>query len=168
MKYAAIFLVAALTLTLGALATFDHIESASRANAVAAQPMFPLGDTLEPAPGVASPVIPTHADYAAFDAADSAWRAANAHRYSIADLERRGDGKRTARDLMQDRVFAFTKRGQRHSAIAELERWVAKHPRDSGALLSLARLLNADGQTDAAIVRYRQVLALGGSIKGAE
>lgn len=167
MKYAAVFLAVALALTLGALATFDHIETASRANAFDAQPVFPPGDTL-PATGVASPVIPTHADYAAFDAADSAWRAANAHRYTIADLQRRGDGKRTARDLMQDRVFAYTKHGRRRAAIAELERWVTKHPRDSGALLSLARLLNADGQTDAAIARYRQVLALGGSIKDVE
>ena len=167
MKYAAVFLIVALTLTLGALATFDRIEGAARATAAAAAPTFPPGDTL-PAAAVASPVMPTGADYASFAAADSAWRAAHARRYSIDELRRRGDGRRTARELMQDRVFEYTKHGRRQSAITELERWVARHPRDSGALLSLARLLNAAGQTDAAIARYRQVLKLGGPIQGAE
>ena len=64
---------------------------------------------------------------------------------------------------MQDRVFTYTKHGGRRQAISELERWVRSHPRDRGALLSLARLLNADGQADAAVRRYRQLLALGGS-----
>lgn len=164
MKYAFVFLVAALALTLGAVATFDHI-AASRNNATAAAPAFPSGDTL-PAAGATSPVVPTRADYAGFAAADSAWRAKHARSYSIAELRRRGDGRPTARELMQDRVFTYTKRGERRPAIAELERWVASHPKDSGALLSLARLLNADGQTDASVARYRQVLALRGTIVG--
>jgi hypothetical protein len=167
MKYAAMFLAVALALTLGAIATFDHIEAAAHASAVAAQSSFPPGDTL-PAPSVASPVKPTLSDYTAFAAADSAWRAEHARRYSIADLQRRGDGKPTARDLMHDRVFEYTKHGRRRAAIAELERWVARHPHDSGALLSLARLLNADGQADAAIARYRQLLALGRPVPDAQ
>jgi hypothetical protein len=167
MKYAAIFLVAALALTLGALAAFDRIEATARTTASAAQPAFPVGDTLPTAP-VASPLVPTRADYAGFAKADSAWRLEHAHPYSIADLRQRGDGKRTPRGLMEDRVFKYTQRGQREPAIAELTRWVDAHPRDSGALLSLARLLNEDGQADAAIARYRQVLALGGSTRGHE
>jgi tetratricopeptide (TPR) repeat protein len=167
MKYTVVFLVAALALTVVAVATFDRIEATLRANTLAARPSFPPGDTL-PAPVRTSPVIPTRADYAAFAAADSAWRAEHARRYTVAELRRRGDGQRTTRERMQDRVFEYTKNGRRRSAIAELERWVAAHPRDSGALLSLARLLNADGQADAAIVRYRQVLALGGSIGDVE
>src|SRR5581483_9572404 len=133
MRYAAVFLVVALALTVGAIATFDHIEAAARASASAGQLRFPPGDTL-PAPPVASPAVPTRADYKAFAAADSVWRAEHARRYSIADLQRRGDGKRTPRDLMQDRVFEYTKHGRRRAAIAELERWVARHPHDSGAL----------------------------------
>src|SRR3954470_11694524 len=161
MKYAFVFLAAALALTLGAVATFSHL-TAGRNAAIAAAPSYPPGDTL-PTVASASPVSPTHADYARFAKADSAWRAEHARPYTVAELRRRGDGRPTARDLMQDRVFTYTKRGQSRSAIAELERWVAGHPRDSDALLSLARLLNADGQTDAAVKRYRQVLALGGA-----
>ena len=165
MKYAVVFLVAALTLTLGAMATFDRITT-SRSVAVQA-PAFPAGDTL-PTTTVASPLIPTRADYAGFAAADSAWRAQHARRYTVAELRQRGDGRPTARDRMQDRVFEFTKQGRRKQAIAELERWVGGHPRDDQALLSLARLLNADGQADAAVARYRQVLALEGSKAGAQ
>lgn len=167
MKYAAVFLGAAVTLTLGAIATFDRIEAVAGADRPAAQPMFPAGDTL-PTATVASPVMPTRADYARFAVADSAWRTEHARRYTIDELRRRGDGRRTPREAMQDRVFKYTQRGRTEAAIAELERWVASHPRDAGALLSLARLLNSDGQADAAIKRYRQVLALGGSITGAE
>jgi len=167
MKYAAVFLIVALTLTLGALAAFDRIETAASANELAAGSAFPPGDTL-PAPPFPSPLVPRHVDYARFAAADSAWRVEHARRYSVADLRERGDGKPTARQLMQDRVFEYTHHGHSHSAIAELERWVAVHPRDGGALLSLARLLNADGQASSAIARYRQVLQLGGAISGPE
>jgi hypothetical protein len=166
MKYAMAFLVAALTLTLGAVLTFGRI-TANR-GAAAGSRAFPAGDTLPATRTVASPLVPTRADYAGFAATDSAWRAQHARTYSIAELRRRGNGRPTARDSMQDRVFEYTKRGRRQQAIAELERWVGGHPRDSGALLSLARLLNADGQADAAVARYRQVLALGGSRVGAE
>jgi tetratricopeptide (TPR) repeat protein len=157
MKYAVLFVVAALTLTLGAMLTFERITT-SRA-AVVEAPAFPRGDTL-PASAVRSPVMPTRKDYAAFAAEDSVWRAQHARSYSIADLRQRGDGRPTARDLMQDRVFGYTKHGRRGQAIAELEKWVAAHPLDDDALLSLARLLNADGRADAAVARYRQVLAL--------
>jgi hypothetical protein len=164
MKYPILFLVLAAALTLGALATFDRIERAASARAAAGLPRFPSGDTLPTAPAM-SPIMPTRADYAGFAAADSAWRAEHARAYSIAELRKRGDGRRTARELMQDRVFEYSKRGRRGAAIAELERWVASHRRDSGALLSLARLLNENGQVDAAIIRYRQVLALGGAVE---
>ena len=166
MKYAFVFAIAALILTLGAVATFDHI-AAGRNAAVAESPAFPSADTL-PSAVVASPLVPTRKDYAGFATADSAWRTEHAHAYSIAELRRRGDGRPSSRDLMQDRVFTYSKRGQSRAAIAELERWVGGHPRDADALLSLARLLNADGQADAAVVRYRQVLALGGKIAGGE
>lgn len=167
MKYPILFLVLAAALTLGALVTFDRIETAASARVAASAPRFPLGDTL-PTAGAESPIMPTRADYAGYAAADSAWRAEHARAYSIAELRKRGDGKRTARELMQDRVFEYSKHGRRSAAIAELERWVASHRRDSGALLSLARLLNENGQVDAAIARYRRVLALGGRVEEAE
>ncbi|MFI5227943.1 MAG: hypothetical protein ACHQWU_02670, partial [Gemmatimonadales bacterium] len=128
MRYAVVFVVAALALTLAAIATFDRIATL-RSGAAVGVPAFPAGDTL-PSAGLASPVLPTRADYAGFAAADSAWRAENARPYTIAELRRRGDGRPTARQLMQDRVFEYTKRGQRRMAIAELERWVARHARD--------------------------------------
>lgn len=168
MKYAAVFLIVALVLTLGALAAFDRIEAGARADALAAaEPAFPPGDTL-PSAAVPSPLAPTRVDYTRFAAADSAWRVEHAHQYTIAELQQRGNGKPTARQLMQDRVFEYTKHGRRAAAIADLERWVAEHPHDASALLSLARLLNADGQADAAVARYRQVLSLGGAIQEPE
>jgi Flp pilus assembly protein TadD len=67
---------------------------------------------------------------------------------------------------MQDRVFNDTRRGDRAGAVAELERWVARHPRDANALVSLARLLNETGRADDAIVRYRQALAVNPRVVG--
>ncbi|MBC8028233.1 MAG: tetratricopeptide repeat protein, partial [Steroidobacteraceae bacterium] len=66
------------------------------------------------------------------------------------------------REALDDRVFAMMKRGNQAGAVRELERWVAKHPRDRAALLSLARLLRESGRTDASVARYRQLLSLGG------
>jgi tetratricopeptide (TPR) repeat protein len=106
-------------------------------------------------------VIPTRADYDRFAAADSAWRAQNARQYTVAELRARGDGTRSDRELLDDRVYTLTKRGDTRGAVSALERWVTKHPRDKSALLSLARLLREAGRTDAAVARYRQLLSLG-------
>jgi hypothetical protein len=157
MRYALSFIAAALVLTFGALASFRRIERSSRTAALAAP--FPVADTT-PHPDLHLPLVPARADYARFATEDSAWRAANARPYSIAELARRGDGRATARDSMQDRVYEFTKHGKTRLAIAELERWVARHPGDAHAQLSLARLLNASGRSNEAIMRYRRVLAL--------
>ena len=52
----------------------------------------------------------------------------------VAELRARGDGKRTARDSVQDRVFrVHASRISARRAIAELERWVATHPDRSRA-----------------------------------
>jgi Flp pilus assembly protein TadD len=72
----------------------------------------------------------------------------------------RGDGSRSPRELLQDRVYENTRRGNHAQAIADLERWVARHPNDERALLSLARLLNETGRNAEAVVRYRQLLDL--------
>jgi Flp pilus assembly protein TadD len=105
-------------------------------------------------------VVPTSADLARYAAADRAWRERHAQQYTIAELRARGDGKRTAREAMQDRVFKLTSGGDRAGAIAQLEQWVGGHPRDAESLLALARLLNEAGRTDDAVARYREILAL--------
>lgn len=104
----------------------------------------------------------TTPSYAQLYAADSIWRAQFAQHYTLAELRARGDGRRSPREQMQDRVFAHSRAGARGEAIAELDRWVARNPRDADALLWLARLLNEAGRTDASVRRYRQALAVTG------
>jgi len=157
MRYALAFLLVVVGLTAAAVATFVHISSVSM---VAAAPgAGPVADTITRAE-VATPAAPTAADYARYAEADRVWRERNARQYTIAELRARGDGKRTPREAMQDRVFQLTRRGNRSAAIAELERWVRGHPRDEQSLLSLARLLNEVGRTGDAVSRYREILAL--------
>lgn len=105
--------------------------------------------------------IPTRADYERYSESDKAWREQNARQYPLAELRARGDGRRSERQSLDDRVFAQMKRGNQAGAVRELERWVAKHPRDRAALLSLARLLRESGRTEASVARYRQLLSLG-------
>lgn len=158
MRYALVFLFAVIALTAGTVVAFTHISSASLASA---SPFSapPVADTV-PTASAATPVVPTAADLARYAAADRAWRAKYAKQYTIEELRARGDGKRTAREAMSDRVYLLTKRGDRAGAIAELEHWVRAHPRDDASLLSLARLLNEAGRTDEAVARYREVLSL--------
>ena len=159
MRYALFFALSVVALTAGALATFHHISVSGMVVPRVDSLAGPTADTL-PTPEVVTPAVPSASDYAQFAAADSAWREANAREYTVAELRARGDGKRTARDLVQDRAFVLLRSGQRGRAIAELEQWVARHPTDDRALLSLARLLNEEGRSSDAIGRYRQILAL--------
>ena len=158
MRYALAFLLAAACLTAGAVATFAHISTASLASSSATSQL--VADTM-PSAEVATPIAPTAADYARYADADRAWRERYARPYSIAELRARGNGRRTPREAMQDHVFTLTRSGDRAGAIEELERWVGGHPRDRESLLSLARLLNEVGRTNDAVVRYREILALG-------
>ena len=158
MRYALFFALAIVGLTAVVVLTFDRIS----ANTLAPRPVATApADTL-PTPVVSTPVTPTARDYERYAAADKAWREKHARFYGIEELRARGDGKRSAREAMQDQVYTYMKRGDRTRAIAELERWVRAHRRDRESLLSLARLLNESGRTNEAIVRYRQVLALQG------
>jgi Flp pilus assembly protein TadD len=157
MRYALAFLLAAVGLTAAAIATFVHISSVSL---VSAEPAAaPVADTVARGE-VPTPVEPSAADYARYAEADRVWREEHAHRYTIAELRARGNGKRTPREAMQDRVFNLTRRGDRAGAIGELERWVRGHPRDEQSLLSLARLLSEVGRSSDAVARYREILAL--------
>lgn len=159
MRYALYFALSVVSLTIGALATFDHISVVGASVPHVDSLAGPTADTL-PTQEVVTPVAPTDSDYAQFAAADSIWRDVNAREYTVAELRARGDGKRSARELVQDRTFELLKSGQRARAIALLEQWVAGHPTDDESLLSLARLLNEAGRSDDAIGRYRQILAL--------
>src|SRR5690348_9537941 len=157
MRYALGFILAVVALTAAAVATFVHISAVS---IVAAAPgAGPVADTV-PRAEVETPPVPTAADYARYAEADRLWREQNARQYTIAELRARGNGRRTAREAMQDHVFELTRRGDRSGAIVELERWVRGHPRDEPSLLSLARLLNEAGRTSDAVSRYREILAL--------
>jgi tetratricopeptide (TPR) repeat protein len=158
-RYALLFALAAVGLTAVAVLSFDRISATALAieTTAASAP----ADTV-PGPAVATPVAPSTADYDRYAAVDKAWRDRHARLYSARELRARGDGRRTPRQAMQDRVFAEMRRGSSARAISELERWVRANPRDEQTLLTLARLLNESGRTDDALARYRQILALQG------
>jgi tetratricopeptide (TPR) repeat protein len=154
-RYSWSFAAAIVVLTVAALASFREISALSLGDRTAGDERWP-DDTL--AAAAASP----SASYAAVAAGDEQWRRENARPWSLAELRVRGDGRRTPRQAMQDRTFSLTRAGNRSAAIRELERWVASHPRDSDALLWLARLLNDAGRSKESIRRYRQALSAAG------
>jgi hypothetical protein len=154
-RYPLLFIMSAVLLTAATLVSYGRIGGMTRTAKTAGR--WP-GDSAPERPPL---VIPTRADYQRFAAADSVWRAQNARQYTVAELRARGDGTRSDRELLDDRVYLLTKRGDTRGAVTVLERWVSRHPRDKGALLSLARLLRETGRTDAAVARYRQLLSLG-------
>jgi tetratricopeptide (TPR) repeat protein len=162
-SYAMLFACAVVLLLTGAVSTFRVIgASALRAmaadSAAAAIPAW-RPDSQEVARADA-PVVPSRAAYDRFATEDRAWRDSVARTLTVKELRARGDGKRTPREAMQDRVYRFQRTGRRESAIGELERWVQAHPRDEEAVLSLARLLRESGRTDEALRMYRNALAL--------
>lgn len=152
-RYTWSFLLAVLLLTITALAAYRQI-SADALWASDAEPRW-----VDDSAGIALARVMPLPDFSLVAARDSAWRREFARHYSLAELRARGDGRRTPRQQMQDRVFAHQKTGNRGAAIRELERWVAANPRDADALLSLARMLNAAGRTGESVRRYRQALA---------
>lgn len=169
-RYSLTFLLTIVLLTAGAVFSFVRISATGDAAvtpvaSTAAPPRVAVakgGEVAEPdeAAGAAALVAPTAADYARYAAEDRDWREQHARPWTLAELRARGDGRRTPRQLMQDRVFAHTKAGRREEAIRELERWVSANPRDADAILWLARQLNEAGRTNDALARYRQVLKL--------
>lgn len=165
MRYAISFALSIICLTVGTMLTFDRINLAGVSIAPADSLAGPTADTL-PTPQVATPVTPTAADYARFTESDRTWREKHARQYTVGELRVIGDGRRTSRDSVQDRVFQYMRSNQRARAIAELERWVVVHPTDGELLLSLARLLSEEGRSGDAVGRYRQILALQGKSRG--
>ena len=152
-RYTPLFLGVIVALTLTALASYREISATSFLQSDG-PPRQWEGDTL------AGPRRVNRASFGELYAADAEWRRTNAREFSLAELRKRGDGRRSAREAMQDRVYSAIRGGNRARAIAEMERWVASHPRDADALLSLARLLNESGRTGESVKRYRQALAV--------
>ena len=156
LRYAFLLALAIVGLTAVALLAFGRISSGT----------FTASDAgLVDAAAVAEhSAVPDVMDSAAIRARvaeeDRAWRERNARPVTVAELRARGDGRRTPRQALDDRVFLLSRQGKRAAAIDELERWVKSNPRDEDALLSLARLLKEEGRTDASIARYRQLLDL--------
>ncbi len=155
-RYPLLFILAVVLLTVATLSAYGRIGAAAASRAAANRRPSP-GDTAVHAPHFS---IPTRADYERYSEADKAWRQQNARQFTLSELRVRGDGRRSEREALDDRVYALTRRGQQQRAVSELERWVTRHPRDRSALLSLARLLRESGRNDAAVARYRQLLAL--------
>jgi hypothetical protein len=156
-RYPLLFIIAVVLLTGTTLIAYGRIGAAAAARGTAQAGRWP-GDSAPEHPPL---VIPTKADYDRYAEADKAWREQNAREYTVAELAARGDGRRSERDMLNDRVYLLRKRGDDQRAVSELEHWVDRHPRDRGALLSLARLLKETGHTDASVARYRQILSLG-------
>ena len=149
----------------GAVSTFRVIGASALRTMAADSAAASMGAWPGDSQDVSRPAVPIvsgRAAYARFAGEDSAWRARNARALSVKELRARGDGKRTPREAMQDRVYRLQRAGRREPAIGELERWVRDNPRDEEALLSLARLLREAGRTDEALRRYRDALALHG------
>ena len=159
-RYGVVLVGMTLLLTAGAVFAFVQIGAVpSRAPAPTAPWLAPPDST----PVSPSPILPNVGDYERFAEDDRRWRAAHAREYTIAEIRARGDGRRTPRQAMQDRVFTLVERGDRAQAIAELDRWVNGHATDADALLWLARLLAEHGRHEASLRRYRQVMALQGA-----
>jgi Flp pilus assembly protein TadD len=157
--YGWVFLLAVVALSAGGLFAFRRLE----ANAKAARATSAVVLRADDHPTTSNAFVPIQrkpADYARFEAEDARWRERNAKQYTLSELRIRGDGSRSPRELLEDRVYENTRRGNHAQAIADLERWVARHPNDERALLSLARLLNETGRNAAAVARYQQLLNL--------
>ncbi len=167
--YAVLFAGAIIVLFAGAVGAFrvigsSALRSMAADSAAAASMVWAMGSAVVAPPDL--PVSPNRAEYERFAAEDRAWRDANARPLSVEELRRRGDGRRSPREAMQDRVYRLKRAGRSSQAIGELERWVQGQPRDQDALLSLARLLREAGRTDDALRRYRQALAVDAGAAG--
>ena len=157
-RYATLFAAGIVVLTAGAAYAYSQL------GAMPVRPtlVLPPSSGKPVASGIDRSIAPSASDYRRFAAEDAAWRRANARLLNLEEYRARGDWRTPERQALDDRVFALTKRGENAKAIAELERWVATHPRDAEALLDLARLTNQVGRNDESLRWYREVLALEG------
>ena len=158
-RYSLSFSLSVVLLTASALFVFTRISDGTAVQTAASPGPARETPTIADA---ATLIAPRPGDYARFASEDRVWRDKYARPVSATEWRARGDGRPTSRQLMEDKVFRATRGGDRTAAIHELERWVDANPRDTNALLSLARLLNESGRRDDALDRYRQIIALGG------
>lgn len=158
-SYALAFSLAITGLSGGGVMAFRRLEADAEA-ARAASAALAAAPVERPRSGAFVPIAHEASEYAKYAAEDARWRARHARAYTLRELRERGDGTRSPRQLMQDRVYEYQRRGQDARAVAELERWIARNPGDQQTLLELARLLNETGRNADAVVRYRQLLVL--------
>jgi len=156
-RYTLAFLGAAVALTFTAVASYREISAMAWSAGPALDTSAWAGYAHRAATAALAPP-----SYAELFARDDAWRRQYARAYSLAELRARGDGRRTPREAMQDRVYSAIRAGRRDRAITELELWVRRNPRDADAMLSLARLLNDAGRVDRSVALYRRALAAEG------
>ena len=157
LRYAALFALTLLLLAAGAVYAFGRLRVPG---AGAPSPVVATAGGAVDGPDAEAPVRPSPAEYARFAEEDRVWRERHAPLLGAADWRARGDGRRTPRQAMQDRIYEHVRAGRRADAIAELERWTRANRRDRDALLWLARLLNEDGRTKESLKRYREVIAI--------
>lgn len=155
-RYAMLFSLGIVILTAGAAYAYNQLGATPTRTMLVLPPSS--GEPVQV--GVDRAIVPSAEDYRRFAADDAAWRRKNARLLTADEYRARGDWRTPERQALDDRVFALTKRGENAKAIAELERWVARYPRDSEALLDLARLTNQVGRNDESLRWYREVLAL--------
>ena len=155
-RYAMLFSLGIVVLTTGAAYAYSQLGATPTRATLVLPPSSgePVKVSIDRA------IAPSPGDYSEFAIEDAAWRRKNARLLTVDEYRARGDWRTPERQALDDRVFALTRRGENAKAIAELERWVALHPRDSEALLDLARLTNQIGRNDESIRWYREVLAL--------
>jgi tetratricopeptide (TPR) repeat protein len=155
-RYAMLFTCGIVILTTGAAYAYSQLGATPTPTLL----VLPPSSGAPVKVGVDRSITPSATDYRQFADEDAAWRRRNARLLSVDEYRARGDWRTPERQALDDRVFALTKRGENAKAIAELERWVATHPRDGEALLDLARLTNQVGRNGESIRWYREVLAL--------
>ena len=155
-RYAMLFSCGIVILTTGAAYAYSQLGATPTRTML----VLPASSGVPVKVGVDRAIKPSAGDYREFADEDAAWRRKHARLLSADEYRARGDWRTPERQALDDRVFALTKRGENTKAIAELERWVATHPRDSEALLDLARLTNQVGRNDESIRWYREVIAL--------
>lgn len=155
-RYAVLFSAGIILLTTGAAYAYSQLGATPKATLLALPPVsgVPVKSTADRA------IAPSAADYRAFASEDAAWRARHAKLLSVDEYRARGEWRTPERQALDDRVFALRKRGEHAKAVAELERWVQRHPRDVDAMLDLARLTNQLGRNAESLRWYREVLAL--------
>ena len=155
-RYAMLFSLGIVVLTTGAAYAYSQLSATPNRTVLVLPPSSGKPVKVD----VDRAIDPSPSDYRRFAAEDAAWRRKNARVLTLDEYRARGDWRTPERQALDDRVFALTRRGENVKAIAELERWVASHPRDTEALLDLARLTNQIGRNDESIRWYREVLAL--------